>query len=347
MSDLQQTFIQHSLKNLDRVRFAFITRVLKYSFFQNIYTKTSLRLFVGFVLLSILNFSLAVTRPDYLLIFGPLVYGYFHLFSSYFYIIPEDRVRSDFKVFLAVTFLVVILRIIYLKTDLAMVFVNGFVELLSALVLFLVIKTFHKRELGLGYLIGIGVLLVAWDYPLEFVSGTLFVHNWVAFIYWFIFAKNRTNKLVSLFASSLFFVIHLAICLGWLDSIIAFDYTDLFIIANSDSMSWVLAPWSDSEMIGKRALVLYSFGLAMHYFVWIKAIPENRQDKETPNSFKYSVVKFKEKLGEKTLNRFLIFFFSATSFWIIFPESGAYIYFLIAGFHAWTELVLLLPWIRK
>ena len=112
---------------------------------------------------------------------------------------------------------------------------------------------------------------------------------------------------------------------------------------------WFLASWSNDAAIWNRAVVLYAFGLSLHYFVWIKAIPESLSVLDRPNSFRASLGHLRRDLGRNTLALSACVAGAGMLVWSLSFPLGSAIYFDLALLHAWVELlsislVLILHW---
>ena len=364
MSEISQIYFDKSriiisrvmsslVESSDQLRFKAIRPLLKYKIFQGLYTNSAFRLFIGFIIIGAVNLVVAFKRPDLLLVFGPIIYGFFHLIASYHFVQPRENLntyhefKKDFTFLFYGTFVFVLLNSIFDETSLLKALPNGFLEIvfisLSYLYLSIRKKTFFSWVLLGVLLINCLILYYAWFNPLVFIGATLFLHNWVAFFYWLLRVKNRANLLTAITATFAFGFVHYMVAYGYWDQFINFNKDNMLLTANIHAVSWILAPLSDDAMVSNRALVLYTFGLAVHYFVWLKAIPENLQTKETPNSFKVTLSKLKKDIGE----RLILIIFVVMSFgyvlWAVYPQQGSYFYFLIASLHGWIEISFLVP----
>jgi hypothetical protein len=134
-------------------------------------------------------------------------------------------------------------------------------------------------------LCGVGGTLLwkgAWAEPLQFAAFALLFHNWVGFFAWIRKARGR-DRTAAILATAFFGAIHLVIFAGFADSLMSFENPP----ATLQNTGALLAPWSPELVTWYRAVVLYTFGLSMHYFVWLKAIAECRG--KAPVSWRRSV----------------------------------------------------------
>src|SRR4051794_4007173 len=83
----------------DRVRLAFLWAGFKFPILPTIYRENSLRLLAWFIILVGIYFPISCRRPDFLLAFGPLVFGYPHLLASYRLMQTREKL-SGFRPFI-------------------------------------------------------------------------------------------------------------------------------------------------------------------------------------------------------------------------------------------------------
>ena len=299
------------LSTLDYTRTWLLKRTLKVPLFRKVYSLTALRLGVTFMISCLFNLTIAFIRPDFLLVFGPLVYGYFHLIASYYFVQPTNEIREHeqssrkkFQFFCFLTIIALTIRGYISSLGSIAELPSGGWELIgaSAIFIFYLLYTnlLPKKYIMITIIVNFIILKLAWNEPLHFVSATLFLHNWMAFAYWILIAKDRSNRQIAIIATLIFAIIHALVMTGQLDHLFTFQNEGSLLAANIQGTTWILSPWSNNPLIGQRALVLYTFGLSLHYFIWLKAIPENRQNKESPNSFKVGFNKLQKDIGKKT-----------------------------------------------
>jgi hypothetical protein len=338
----------------DQVRNWFLKHTMKFHLFRTIYKTSSLRLGGVFFLCTLINLPLALTRPDLLLVFGPLIYGYFHVVASYYYVQPANEFiennpasKSKFKFLVSASLIAIVFNLFIASFGTKTEIPHGGWEMITALIMFGVyaFKTslMSKKMVFAVLALNIIIFRLAWDQPLNFVSATLFLHNWIAFIYWIIVAKDKANRMTAVISTLVFGIIHYLVAMGFLDHLLVMHNSDSIVAANSHGTAWILSPWSFDPLVGRRALVLYTYGLSTHYFVWLKAIPENRQKKEAPNNFKTSFEVIKKGIGNRMMIILTAVAISGSIVWVYSFSIGAAIYFTIASIHIWLELNFLVP----
>jgi hypothetical protein len=187
------------------------------------------------------------------------------------------------------------------------------------------------------------MIKLAWLEPLIYVGATLILHNWVAYIYWIITAKEKRRRFVAIGSSLLFLFIHLLVFNGYLDSFFPMKDGALQFGGESQTTGWYLASWSSDPLVWYRLLVLYTFGLSMHYFVWLRAIPETLSPFEHPNNFRLILNNLRRDLGRNALIFTILVALSGTILWLFSFSLGSAIYFEMAILHGSLELIFLIP----
>ena len=278
---------------------------------------------------------LAFAAPELLLAFGPMIFGYPHLIASYRFT-PELKC---FGLFLAMTLLAVVLHLTKVGAPLPF----GVWQIVVATLTLLIVR---RGSWVSGFLaVGLCALMVklAWMEPLVFVGGSLLLHNWVAFFYWIKVSRNSARRNAAMLWTFVFLVIHVLVLTGQLDSWIPVSDGSVHFVGNIQNTAWMLASWSNEALVWYRFLVLYVFGLSVHYFVWLRAIPESRKVSEHPSSFRFIAEDLKASLGKRILIFTLLLCAGGIILWLISMPLGAQVYFEIAILHGSLELMFLLP----
>jgi hypothetical protein len=147
-----------------------------------------------------------------------------------------------------------------------------------------------------------GVLLAAWHAPLYLAAFLLMFHNAVAFVFWVHTARPGRERGVAL--ASRFFLLVCALILfgrfdilyGWLEP----QGESAFLRYDYGEMGRLLVPWSSDYHDWFHFFSCYAFGQALHYFVWLKAIPDQNLKTETTQSFRRSKELLLREFGRKT-----------------------------------------------
>ena len=334
---------------LDHLRAVVLRVTMKSSCLREIYCDRSYRLSLSYILLSAIYLFLSLKYSVVLLILGPLLLGYPHLVASYRFV-----QKSAFGLSLRLKTTAVFRFLIFLTASSLFIrfalpnYVNlpqlpyGAWEILLSLSVLAIIKiklnsVFDILVAAMTLLLTAGVLSLAWYDPLAFVGIALIFHNWVAFGHWFLAAKDFKNRAVAFSATLIFALIHLVVLFGFFDASISFPEISFLSEQSFGVRGWILAPWTSNEMIWSRIIVLYTFGLSVHYFIWLRAIPQCLDEKSVPNSFRISLQQLRKDCGPKTTTALLLVgTVVGLAMWFHTALAGR-IYFGIAMLHGWIE----------
>lgn len=345
---------QNSLAlQLDLLRIAALRFLMKNQLLRKIYSDRPARLGFNFLLLSGLYLLLSLKWSIVLLILGPMVMGYPHLVASYRFL-QKPNIRFGlrfntaqvFRFFIFLTAASLCLRFVGSQFSIIPQLPYGSWELLlsiAALGLFKIkINSFRNVFVVLMTLLIVSLVLnAAWNFPIAFVGFALIFHNWIAFGHWYLAAKDDKNKIVVLFATILFALVHIFIFTGFFDAWISFTKISFLSSTSFAASGWTLASWSKDPLIWDRMIVIYTFGLSMHYYVWMRAIPQSLDQKAVPNSFRRSLEQLRKDCGEYTSVVLFVFALVALGVWLFTSVAGP-IYFGLAMLHGWLEFTFLI-----
>ncbi len=311
---------------------AFVLRVtLRLHFIRRLYSQTHYRLAVGFLLTTAFYLPIALLRPELLLAFGPLIFGYPHLLASF-------RFTTKFKRYHVFVLASAVAIVIHMWSSDYPFGVWQMVVATSTFILSgLFLRTIGWKKVILAILVCSLFIRLAYLEPIIYVGASLIVHNFIAYFYWIRSSRTKARRSVAVLSSLIFLAIHLIVLAGFADS----------WIASPDSIStlktgWLLASWTTNEIVWSRFLVLYAFGLSVHYFVWLRAIPETQSKFEHPNSVRTIASNLKSTLGKKTLIITFLIMIGMMILWSLNLPLGAQIYFEMALLHGSLELIYLL-----
>lgn len=345
------------LFQLDFLRGLLLKKTLRVPAFRHLFTHRSSRLLVFFLIACLIYLPLSLFFPVWIAVIGPIIYGVPHIIASLRYSQPRStqRLRSSF---VGVWTLVTAYRIV---TDLGFwdhdnIIGNLDVEIFSVIVTFAIFWLVHRQnqtKLSLGVIKGSllisMLLLAAWFLPLEFSAFLLLFHNAVAFIYWIGQAKPGSEKITAITSTVIFLGLTAIILLGGFEFLYKYFPPQGFIPRfdlSYEDLGQALAPWSANYKTWFNFFVAYVFGQSLHYFVWLKAIPEQHLPTQTPVSFRTSYEWLARDFGKKLLVLLIISIVSTMAMWLVFNMNEArIIYFAIASYHGFHELAGL-PWMK-
>ncbi len=325
---------------LDRTRASLLRAALRYTLLRRWYAVNETRLFGGFLFFCAFYAPIALRRSDLLLFWGPFLFGYPHVLASYRFLQPRPRLcgLTPFVYFALVTAVSMALHYLAVQRGWIPELPFGAWEVAAAALAAMVAR---GRPL---FLCGAGAWLLwqsSWLDPLAFAAFALLFHNWVAFFSWVRAARGPGRRL-ALSCTAIFGLIHVVVFAGWADFLMMPNLAVLE--ASVRETSTVLSPWTPDPAVGYRAVVLYTFGLSLHYFVWLKALPECRL--RVPLSWRRSFETLARDFGRTGLGIATLVVGAGLAVSCYRPSLGARIYFEIATLHGWLEVMFLLAGVR-
>lgn len=329
---------------LDRARQYVLRFSLRNNWMRQMYSNYESRTLFGFLFWSVTVFPVALLRPDILLVIGPLIFGYPHLLASYRFLFDRENQQTFlrarlFLLFLAATVCTIVLYQ-YRSSYPSIAF-----SVWPSIVALGVLISAHgmglrkgKKALFVGSLIAVSCALSAWYEPIYYAGAILMIHNFIAFIHWLVSCRKTDQRFVAIFSTFVFLLIHVVVLLGgvdlWIHSARLYDW-------KIEDMAWFLASWSQDSLVWYRWLLLYTFGLSMHYFVWLRALPEAELQTKAPLCFRLSLKEWRTDLGHTSLKWVLLISLIGFGLWFIDFSVGQIVYFQIALLHGALELVFL------
>ena len=308
------------VQELDCLRANLLRVMLSSNVARSIFLDRALRLWFFFLASFSLNIILAATIPIWLIALGPLIFGIPHLFSVVRYLPAVASVAGKGEhsfqrrlrylgVFLL--FMAPLLRAFHFP-HLVGGLSNSW-ELIAGVVIAVFIATHRWFREPSGLLAGLfalgpfasgaflGLLILAsWKMPLLTLGILAFAHNFIAFVIWVKSAKNSRERVVATAALALFAFGTCLFFTHFLDPIAAFGtrFPDpAGVMLSPFALSNEFFPATSDYSIMMKIISAYAFGQAMHYFVWLKAIPEQVLERQTPLSFSQSWRAFREDVG--------------------------------------------------
>ena len=341
---------------LDRARGYVLSLTMRFGLARTIYGTRAWRLGSVYILSSLVSLPLALKFPALLLIAGPLIFGYAHLLSSYrFSRQSESRPLflgfTDVQTLICITVAGVGSRLLLDYFGYAPKLPFGFWEIafvaMSVGALGYISQIASVARLTLTFAANGVLLYCAWQEPILFLGGTLIVHNWIAFVYWLVAAQGGREKIMCFACASVFAALHALTFFGFLDVWMPEEALRGTMPATLRATGWYLASWSPDPLVWYRLIVIYTFGLSTHYFVWLKAIPESGMAHEYPNTFRLSLEKLRVDAGNRALIFTLLVAFVTFGVYAVSTVWGARVYFAAAAMHGWFELSFLLLRTRR
>ncbi len=343
---------------LDTCRAAILRRTLRVPLLRRVYLDRPLRLLALFGLVEAAGLLACVAVPVWQLVLGPLVYGVAHLASSLRYVhhgLLPDLVRHQpdrRTVWVGVGGLVGA----YTAWKLARLFRlpvladsewqgAGMAEalfLVSATVLVALLYRVPARTWLPAVLIVGPVTVGLWSAPWSTIGLLAVAHNFVGFLYWQQQARTRRERSVALLCFAVLVGLTAGVTFGGFDGLRApFDLPSGHYGVSIDALGRML--WRDATPELQRNLVsAFALGQTTHYFVWLKALPDQTHRHPVPTTYRQSVRLLGQDFGRPLTLAILVAVPLATMLWLALGlETGRKVYFAVAGFHGFLELAAL------
>jgi hypothetical protein len=325
----------------------------------------SLRLLLLFSIATFSLLTLSIAFPLWMLLIGPLLYGVPHIFSSirYFhYALSNGQTPGANEVsrrrFFAFGFIFLILLAVFsyrlfITADYFGVSTpqlsewkgSNFVELIATGVTFLLGAFIYRKSpsrvfAGLSLLIPFAAVFLR--FPIQTIGAMVLIHNFVAFAYWIIAARTRSERKVAWFALASTSILTALIFMGVFDGVYRFIEPQKILNFANLSISdtgRLITPWSQQEKLWLHACVAFAFGQGLHYFVWLKAIPDQYHYHEAPTSFRQSWGLLHSDFGKSVASILIFLTVGSVIFWSFLQfQQARLIYFCLASYHGYLEI---------
>jgi hypothetical protein len=363
---LMPTFLYNTLEIFagifDLIRARLLRITLTYKPLRPFFYVRSRRLYFLFMIAYVMALIFSMWIPLWILLVGPLVYGVPHIVSSVRYFDHTVRLFSNFSnysrkpnysiLLLSILTLVFGYRILVtaniLQLDVAHISEwsgSTYVELTALFATFFWGCIYYSKKtvpILRGILLLIPLFFSFYYFMAWTVAVLVLVHNFVAFIYWIIAAKSDSEKniakmcfLITILTTDLIFFGLFDFVCQWLKPRLDLDFVSLSI----RSMGSLILPDFVDEKLWLRACIAFAFGQSLHYFVWLKAIPDQWHYHEVPTSFKQSLRFLKDDFGRGLAIFIIVVVVGSFFVWsFVTFEQARIIYFCFAAYHGYLEI---------
>jgi general stress protein CsbA len=340
---------------LDHFRASLLRTTLRLGIFRFWFLDRPSRLLLLFSLAAGLALGFSLAFPLWVLLLGPLVYGVPHVFSSIRYFhhsVSKNASDSErFKMFhVLITLLgAVFIYRLFITADYFHLSLpsmsewagSTYIELIAlALTLALASRIYRipVKQVLRGVLFSTPLIVGFWFSPAWTIGALVLIHNFVAFFYWMIVSDFGERK-VAVIAFAATFLITVLIFAGIFDGFTHPAYIlDLAQLSVVDTGK-LIVPWSSSEKLFLHACVAFAFGQSLHYFVWLKAIPDQHHYQKIPTSFRQSLALLREDFGYTLASALIALSVGSILFWSFLSfQKARLIYFCLASYHGYLEL---------
>jgi hypothetical protein len=342
---------------LEAARIGALRLMLSAKWMREAFRDRATRLSLLFGIAVLIYLPLSLYFPLWVLAIGPIIWGVPHIFASLRFQADMVHAKSSSvdgsSVRRAIFFSCLIWAGITLFRIYTDVFQNlsrwdrthpGAVEAAVAVVMLIGLSFIFRRslkQLALSSVLLVPITLALWKLPLVFSGILILGHNFVACVFWILAARERRDRAVAVGATVLFVLIHILVFLKVFDGLI-----NLFPVASSlgwsgasiDGLGHMITPWSENLSVWYRAVSLYAFGQSLHYFIWLKAIPDLRAPTSNPTSVRTAWNFLKRDFGLKLALGACLLSLIPMAVWLIIGfETSHNLYFAVASCHGYFE----------
>ena len=354
--------VRHTADGLDFLRARFLRVTLSPPLLRALFINRAHRLFalyLGFIAIAL---AAACLLPLWQLLLGPMAYGVAHLFTSVRYFhhaTASDAQRGDPRLRRSVFGFLASASLLYalyraartagwapgIPAGLSEWQGSAFEDALFIVLIFAGASRLYRKSAArtlLGAALLAPVVALLWADPLATAGLLILVHNLVAFVYWILLAGPRQDRRFAWAALGVFLLINAAIFGGALDPLLSLFAADAilpFAGLSTSSLGRMILPWSGDPSVWLHATVAFAFGQSTHYYVWLKAIPDQAHTHPVPTSFKQSYRLLGEDFGRRAATALVLFVVLSALLWVFLamPDARS-VYFLAAGFHGFLEI---------
>lgn len=361
MEALPYRTVDRCAQYLDFIRARVLRITMRIEWLRPFFYHRALRLLSLFALAWTLTLALSLFFPLWVLLIGPLVYGVPHIFSSlrYFhYAVSDDAHGSPRAAYLigglglaAVSAyrLLVSLNIFHVDMpQLSEWHGSTYLELAALIATFVAGAVVYRKALRhviRGGLILVPLIAAFAIHPLWTIGAMVLIHNFIAFVFWIRSTRTPAERSVAIFSLIAMSLATIAIFLGALDWLYAYRQPELildFAHLSAQDTGKLIAPWSEQPAFWLHASVAFAFGQGLHYFVWLKAIPDQYHYHETPTSFRQSFSLLSRDFGKAVATALILSSLGAVMIWSFMSfEKARLVYFSLAAFHGYLEIAAL------
>ena len=346
-----------SAESLDHFRSWVLRKTLSIQALRLIFISRPKRLFFLFSLSTLIALGSSLFFPLWSLLIGPLIYGIPHLYASLRYTHASLRQsphqslrRSQIFPLLSSVFTLTTLVRLWMHSQSMTTDALPLGELLPEWISFTLTLTvcllFYRTspsQLLRSLFSSSLILLVAWKFPIEVAGLLMLAHHFVGFLFWISLSRaQHTEHRVALTCSLIFTLIHALIFCGTFDPLYSF-FTPAGEIPwahlEYSQLGQLILPHATQEHTWFHAVVAYSFGQSMHYFIWLKALADQNHHHTTSPSFRQSLTLLLQDFNPFSLGVGVILSLCLFFIWgfINYPLARS-LYFILASYHGFMEL---------
>jgi hypothetical protein len=282
----------------DRLRGRILTVTLRVPLLDRIFRSRTKRLSVIFAASLLVALGLALTAPLWMLLIVPLILGVPHLVASLNFVLRLTAGRMEERggalpAKVGACFVAVAAVRLWAPSQGILENVPNGVEIVAALAGG-VWLAWASRAAAVRAVASAAILVAlaagSLAAPAETLGVLVLAHNFVGFAYWIARAPTAQDRQVALAALALFTAATAAILAGAFDQVLAQRTADILGGGMSDfDTGQTILPGTEREILLRRAVSAFALGQSLHYFVWLRAIPEQELPHQHPIGFSKSL----------------------------------------------------------
>ena len=302
---------------LDSWRGGILRKTLRLGPAKRIFLDRAIRTPLWFVVSLGLNVSLVWRFPSFSFYFIPLMLGVPHLLASFRYGWAEPRAWGIYSG-------ITILFGIALGLGASPAWAVG---AMGATLLVMRIRGMRLRWIlawGVLLMVGCGYLRD----PYLAALGLALLHNFVAFVFWIRSVQSRGERLGAFFALGMTGVA--CVVIPWLPP-----------VGPLGEIAWNLAGL-EADRFGLAFVRIFLLTQSLHYFIWLKAIPDQHAPTRVPLSFRSGVREDRLWFGP-WVHAGVLVLVAGFLLWAVGVdrEEARRAYVQLAAYHGFAELVFL------
>lgn len=324
------------------------------SVFKSFFMSRSARIMILFLMASIFYFAVSSFFPLWVLLAGPILWGIPHIISSLRYsnLSFDESYRTHLLRFQFIVWSAVFIYRILIDVFHQNIFwaTQPLLFEASALLVSFVYQfyIYRMQNLKVNFKFILSAVLfsifitMTYFYPIQTALVALIGHNYLPLFAWYKSCQNKSD--VKVFAASAFLYILFSVFImtGTFDGLYKVFAPSGHISFLNWDYSEVISPFVTGEMDYRfwfHIVVLYAFSQAIHYFIWMKAIPENYQQQEYPPSFNWSFNRLVNDFGSSSIFVLLAISSIGLLMWLFLEfQTARLVYFSIASYHGFMEI---------
>jgi hypothetical protein len=346
-ADGARAFFLRNLTSIPALRFVFTNRIV--------------RLQILFLVTCLAYLFLSQVFPLWVLLTGPIVYGVPHIFASIRYAhrglneqsAPERRTPALRSLTWVASIWIGVLGM-RLLTDFSQLELpwylayTNLIEIVASVFTIGIGLALYRRspvQALIAFSLFSPLAIASYYAPGETLGFLILFHNLIAFAYWAHSAKNSEEKKSVLFATLVFIFANVLIFMGFLDRSLDLFPPSMSLFdgaIDAQQIGRMIVPWSKDAALQFHCVVAYAFGQALHYFIWLKAIPDQAHDRQTPTTFRQSFHLIRSEYGKSALIAIIATCLVGAGIWLFMElQTARQVYFCIAAYHGYLEMALL------